>query len=63
MKVPPVHPPAPAGNNRERRAQMSVRRDKHTVTDSVTGEKFDLEPKAAWNKFDELNRLQVDEIA
>jgi hypothetical protein len=68
MKIPPIHPTSDSKNPPQRRAQMSVRHKgrgvaEHTVTDSLTGEKFDLPPKAAWEKFNEINNLTVDEMA
>lgn len=55
--IPPIQSVMPSNNLPQRRAQMSVRYDKHTVHDTLTGDRFELEPEAAWRKFNQLNEI------
>lgn len=60
MKITPILPIYPMKNPpRKWRAQMAVNREKHTVYDSETGERFDLPPKEAWEKFNEIQGIVV----
>ncbi len=57
--ITPIQPVYHAQNPPQRRALMSVRYDRHTVTDTTTGERFDLDAIKAWEKFNELNGIIV----
>lgn len=54
MKILPITPTYKP-TIRQRRAAMSIRRDEHVVTDTVTGEQFALPAEEAWEKYQAIN--------